>query len=47
MHGGEKIPLSMVRPCRIGVTLSLALDIYEINPQCFIYGCSSYWIGAL
>ena len=28
MHGGSEIPLSMVRPCGMGVTPKKALDMY-------------------
>ena len=29
MHGGGGTPLSAVRPCRMGVTLKKALDMYR------------------
>ena len=32
MHGGGEIPLSAVRPCRMGVTPRKALDMYG-NPH--------------
>ena len=29
IHGGSGTPLTVVRPCRIGVTTNMALNMYE------------------